>query len=379
MAGVEWGLLPAGVLAKVFQMLNRLDSDHLVLAAPLVSVHWRSVCRDDVAADITLRLPSKSARAEFAISAVSARFVHARSINAELLRSSLTDSMLSRLATSLPWLASISLRGCDGISDVGVSSIASCGFLTRLDLCFCEKVGDKGIERLAAGCRQLTSLDLGFCEQLTDVGVEALATYCTRLSTLDLRYVPVSNAALRTLGTICRGLPFLGLESCEAIDDSGVGEIAGNCHSLTSLDLSGCHGLTDARLDLVAQGCPLLSVLDLNGCRSVTDRGIERIVSACPITSLNLSGCTLLTDSALLAVAKHSLDLSSLAVSGCKSLSSAGLELVVASCTNLVQLDTRDCDITEDRFRAPSARQASDNIVRSCHLLDLLKLNFDIR
>eukprot|EP00965_Chrysotila_dentata_P190075 6173670-Pleurochrysis_carterae.AAC.1 len=65
------------------------------------------------------------------------------------------------------------------------------------------------------------------------------------------------------------------------------------CASLCSLDLSGCSRLTETSLIEIAHGCPKLQSLDVGSCKSlVTDKALVVLAAKCSsLRSLNLRFC----------------------------------------------------------------------------------------
>ena len=82
-------------------------------------------------------------------------------------------------------------------------------------------------------------------------------------------------------------------ECCE-VSDAGLQTLVASCPMLESLNLRGCSQLTDAAI-----GClgPALRCLNLNGCDQITDAGLKFLAGSCPnLESLNLKWCSQLTD-----------------------------------------------------------------------------------
>lgn len=59
----------------------------------------------------------------------------------------------------------------------------------------------------------------------------------------------------------------------------------GVCSAVERVCLSGCLLLTDSGLSAVARRCPQLRTLEVRGCSQVTDVGVSEVVTRC----LNLS------------------------------------------------------------------------------------------
>jgi hypothetical protein len=103
-----------------------------------------------------------------------------------------------------------------------------------------------------------------------------------------------------------------------------VWQAVGRCSALKSLDMSGCMLLTDnGVLALAVGGFPSLAKLCFRGCSLLTDVGLELIVSGRfpNLESLDVSCCDLLTEMGLTALAAGGLShFASLDVTNCKQL-----------------------------------------------------------
>ncbi len=92
---------------------------------------------------------------------------------------------------------------------------------------------------------------------------------------------------------------------------------------LRSLDLNGCSRVTDASLTAVG-GLTGLRSLDLSGVTNLTDAGLIALAGLASLRSLNLRGCSLVTDAGLEALGRLP-GLRSLDLTGCSHLTEMGL------------------------------------------------------
>lgn len=92
---------------------------------------------------------------------------------------------------------------------------------------------------------------------------------------------------------------------------------------LRSLDLNGCSRITDASLPAVG-GLTGLRSLDLSGVTNVTDVGLFALAGLAAMRSLSLRGCLLVTDAGLEALGRLP-GLRSLDLTGCSRLTELGL------------------------------------------------------
>ncbi|EEY70062.1 uncharacterized protein PITG_06628 [Phytophthora infestans T30-4] len=98
----------------------------------------------------------------------------------------------------------------------------------------------------------------------------------------------------------------LRLSQCQLLSRGGGEALDGGHlpHILTELDVSSCEWVDDKFLRTVARCCSLLSHVTIAHCRRVTDYGVAAFGEsyAASLTSLDVSFCTKLTDTALLAL-----------------------------------------------------------------------------
>jgi hypothetical protein len=185
----------------------------------------------------------------------------------------------------------------------------------------------------------------------------------------------ITEAAVESLARHCPNLRSLDLFAwlCEALPevaDVGIQAIADNCHQLCSLNLTGCSNLTDVGIRAIAEGCKLVS-LNLYGCSEVTDVGLRAIAQGCKqLTLLDLAGCRKVTDDGLTAIAETCKQLTSLNLQSCDKLTDGGVQAIAEGCKQLSSLDLGLCSQATDGW----LRAIGEN----CKQLSSLKL-FDCK
>ncbi|KAG7377615.1 F-box only protein 41 [Phytophthora pseudosyringae] len=120
----------------------------------------------------------------------------------------------------------------------------------------------------------------------------------------------ISTRGLRLLleATTAAGgtLRVLRLPQCQLLSRGGGELLEGGSlpRSLTELDVSSCEWVDDRFLRTLARHCSFLAQLSLARCRRVTDYGVAAFGESysASLTSLDVSFCTKLTDTALLAL-----------------------------------------------------------------------------
>ncbi|KAF2287798.1 hypothetical protein GH714_002762 [Hevea brasiliensis] len=328
---------------------------------------------------------------------------------------SLSDAGLSALGDGFPRLEKLSLIWCSTVSSLGLMSLAyKCSFLMSLDLQGCY-VGDRGLAAVGKCCKQLEDLNLRFCEGVTDTGLvelaqgcgkslkslgvaacakithislEAVSSYCKSLETLSLdsecmhnggilsvargcpslkvlrlQCINVTDDALIAVGTHCLSLELLALNSFQRFTDKRLTELAllycqrignhalleigkgwwgmrliaiGQGCSLQHLNVSGCHLIGDAGIIAIARGCPVLSYLDVSVLQNLGDMAMAELGEGCPLLKeIVLSHCRQITDVGLAHLVKNCTMLESCHVVYCPGITAAGVATVVSSCANI--------------------------------------------
>jgi hypothetical protein len=90
-----------------------------------------------------------------------------------LTGSQITDAGLAQLS-SIPYLQTVTLRHCDGISDRGIERLAETTPLLWFEIDDCPELGDRALCAVAASHR-LQILRIASCNRMTDDGLSALA------------------------------------------------------------------------------------------------------------------------------------------------------------------------------------------------------------
>ena len=139
---------------------------------------------------------------------------------------------------------------------------------------------------------------------LTNKSLMKIGDLCPNLEDLDLTHVPIRNPSLKELGKKCTKLRRLCFKSCHNVGEKGLWwmfkdldrlecleivdsvKLQGKClymlpDTVTTMNLSGCSQLSNAGLDNISMKCPNLSAVTLTDCFSVTDTGINKLLQVC--------------------------------------------------------------------------------------------------
>lgn len=215
-------------------------------------------------------------------------------------------------------LQSLNISGCREISSNFLKSLPfSCPQLSHLDVSWCRCLSSTVLSHLCLRAnRSITSLNVSFCDHVDDLTIMHLSAGLTCLSCLHMGGCNITDITLTALSCNATSLRELVLHMCTAITDDGVVSLSAGCQSLTTLDLSGCQ-VTDASV-IALSNQPIsltLTTLNLGGCSAISDEAVRAIAQRCLLlTNLSLAECSFVTGDAVIAVCQ-----------GCRSLSTLHL------------------------------------------------------
>ena len=158
-----------------------------------------------------------------------------------------TDHGLQSVATSCHSLTDISVAECVRVTDAGIVLLAvHLGqSLEHVSVARCPLVGDRALVCLAERCWRLRYVNARGCRGVTDRGVVSLATSGRgrrRPRAIDVSHCDaLSDAALRALahGAGDR-LRRLSVRGCTAVSDYGLSALALHCTRLLQLNVQDC-------------------------------------------------------------------------------------------------------------------------------------------
>ena len=185
------------------------------------------------------------------------------------------------------------LEAVHGVTDgelVGLASLRDLGTFHSLSLAGCEMVTEAGLAHL----RQfsgLRSLELFMCWGATDAGLAHLQGL-TDLRELNLMCADVTDGGLYRLRGL-GGLETLDLTGCDQVTDGGLAHLR-RLTRLRDLNLNGCKQITDRGLYNIRMLTGLES-LDLTECDQVTDYGLVQLRELTGMRYLNLRECKQVT------------------------------------------------------------------------------------
>ncbi|XP_058766043.1 uncharacterized protein LOC131639578 [Vicia villosa] len=242
----------------------------------------------------------------------------------------------------------------------------------------------------------LKSFVIKYCTGYTYDGVYFLLSKCHTIQHLGLRanYF-LDNHHITDLSLLLPHLVSINLSQCFKLTESALFAIISNCHSieeiimeeidfgnfdsfknfqvssqLKSLCLADNSSINDESIITVASIFPNLQLLDLNGCDDISEKGICHVLSrCCKIRYLNLSDCceirllemnfvvpqlevlnlsyTRVDDKTLYEISKSCHGLLQLKLAYCNYVTEKGMIHVVENCTQLKEIDLRNCKKVE--------------------------------
>lgn len=254
----------------------------------------------------------------------------------------------------------LNLRWASALTDEALKTLASfpswAAALVRLDLGFCEGIGDDGIRALAPAMRGIKSLVLTGCTRCGDGSMLAIGQAMQELESLEIELLSrVTDHGLQAIVRGCSAIAELNAGGCSHLSSVSTSLIADHCASrLRRLGLGGISSLTDIDLEEISR-CKSLTWLDLRACPKLSDAGLKAlgqlaerqmkahakweeqrrtgvggILKNAPgspptLTHLDLGGLGRLSDEAVLKLATRAKHLRSLDLRGCTRLTEAGL------------------------------------------------------
>ncbi|CAM9112164.1 unnamed protein product, partial [Ectocarpus fasciculatus] len=96
------------------------------------------------------------------------------------------DEVVLKLCLACPTLLRLTFEKCSLITDVSICSIAKHLWIERLNVSYCPKITDAGIEVLSLACTGLLSVEARRVTKITDRAVVSLLSRCKLLCHLDV-------------------------------------------------------------------------------------------------------------------------------------------------------------------------------------------------
>ncbi|XP_053126551.1 F-box/LRR-repeat protein 20-like isoform X2 [Hemicordylus capensis] len=299
---------------------------------------------------------------------------HLRSLR--LHGSSLTETCFEELVFACPCLTALDLGGCNSLfmsgtllskAETSLRAKQALANLQELNLSGVRYLSDLTFNRLTGCAPRLAKLSLARCHLTfefdtyngsSDYNSSVLLSFRNLLrflreragsmKSLDLSGTNISSQTMRALVQVehlC--LQEMVLQSCRDLSNEAVGFLCQHQPHLTSLDLSGCSELSDRAVLAVGSRLPGLRGLRLGKLPRVTDTGFQGFSHLRRLQSLDVSECSLVSCSELVkafSAVEGQPKLVSLNVAFCSLLQdSSVLSLARALSRSLQVLDLSSC------------------------------------
>ncbi|XP_076428169.1 F-box/LRR-repeat protein 4 isoform X4 [Peromyscus maniculatus bairdii] len=290
-----------------------------------------------------------------------------------------TEASFLALILGCPVLRTLDLSGCNSLFTSGTllaqPETAQCvrkalSGLRDLNLACLRDLTDLSFNHLSGCFPSLERLSLAYCHLTFELGptwgsitpqvsspsqlsfhnlLQFVKERAGRLRALDLSGTGLPPEALQALGQVT-GLQLeeLSLHSCRDLSSEAVATLCHQQPGITSLDLSGCSELTDRALLAVSRGLQHLRHLSLRKLQRLTDAGCAALGALQELQSLDMAECCLVSGRELAkvlgSVHRAPLALTSLRLAYCSSLKDASvLSMIPALGPNLKVLDLSSC------------------------------------
>ncbi|MED6208215.1 hypothetical protein PIB30_042949 [Stylosanthes scabra] len=232
---------------------------------------------------------------------------------------SLDDSDLEVMATCFPLLQEldISFPLDSQASDFGISKLSlMLENLQKINLSGNHLITDQSLFALCRNCLSLKEVLFLSCFGITQLGIASAIQIQSNLASIafniekrrihghGLAPMPINQDLIDALKSLER-LIAIDLSN-SFISDELLSSISEGCHILKKLVLQGCCNFTFAGISCLLSKCQYVECLDLGKADFLTDQCITKLsMFLLNVSSINLSGCCQLTNSAFFTLTRN--------------------------------------------------------------------------
>ena len=242
-------------------------------------------------------------------------------------------------------IRSLSLAATEA-DDIMLAKVATAneGKLRKVDLSFCHRITDSGLEVFATNCQSLRILNLTACGKVSNKGIQAVGYNCHNLTELTLEDCEfIKSDSLLIIATKCKQLKKLNLNGCWQIKDKPLVVLVTRNIGLQSLSISGCKRVTSLTIRSLAYSCKGITELNISGCIRVDDLGLRHLSLCKEIAFINMDSCSALSARTLATIGSKCRRIQRLSILGCKSINIRSLITVIVNNPELKCIDITNC------------------------------------
>ncbi|KAL5012058.1 hypothetical protein ScPMuIL_010609 [Solemya velum] len=274
----------------------------------------------------------------------------------------LNQLMIGCFVENCKQLESITVEGCQLVTNVCVTHLVKLSRLTHLNFSHCALLDDSLI-LIADKLPQIVSLDIDGMSWITDSAVIHLVTlHQHNLECLVLDGAELTDAIFQTL-SMCSKLRKLSLSFCELLSDVAL-QCIKKLPSLRNLKLrKGENFTSDGLRDLfLSPHFSILTELDLSECVCITNDTVLQISKCCgrALKTLSLCWCWEVTEIGLISIVDHCSNLRTLVLLGIHKITGDCLDRIPEEMDHLTFLDLRQCNRIKDQVIADMIRRKPD-------------------
>ncbi|CAJ2656370.1 unnamed protein product [Trifolium pratense] len=266
----------------------------------------------------------------------------------DLSSSRISDKLLTSIAMRGLPLRKLVLQNCTGYSYVGIFSLLSkCQGIQHLDLQNADFMTDHRDAKVSSLLGDLVSINLNKCRKLTNSALSALVSNCPLLSDIKMEHTSIGKNVAKNSNYLMNfvlnppRLKSFYMAHNSWLKDESLIIFSSILTNLQLLDLSDCDCISEQGICQVLKTCCKIRNLNLAKCNVTRLLGLNFEVSNLEV--LNLSD-TNVVDETLYAISKNCRGLLQIILEGCLLVTMKGVKHVVENCTQLREINLRDCD-----------------------------------
>lgn len=231
-----------------------------------------------------------------------------------------------------------------------------------------NKLYDSTLCVLLSKCKNLRELALYECICITNAGLESLPDK-SGITSLHLISAGINDDGMERICRSCPDLREVSFAGCMYVTDISIVHLCIDCPNLESLTVSdpdtAYHrsNITDGGLEILFQHYQSLRSLTLCNSADILNLNVDLLAnllvrSCTSLVELDISGCKSITDETLRVIAVCCTNLESVNLSKCFRLRGGGVNLLVTSCKRLKTLNLTRCRFLNDlNFEAFDPKQ----------------------